>query len=160
MKAIRHILDTGLQFFCCSLFLLMIIVSTWQVASRYIFNDPSTVTEAILRCLLIWLSSVSIAYVVGQREHVSLTLLTDKLNEKWQLILAVGVEVIFIAFSFFVLIYGGGKATSNSMSQLYPILQIPKSIIYVPLVLAGVIIVIYSCLNCHSLYRPTAKMEN
>lgn len=159
MKTTRMLLDSFLKIFCCSLFITMIVISSWQVISRYVFNDPSTITEMLLRCLLVWISTTAIAYVVGQREHVSLTILTDSVNKKWQFYLAMFVEILFATFSIFVLIYGGWKATINTLSQLYPMLYIPKSIIYFPLVTSGIVIVIYAILNCHSLCYPTPRPE-
>ena len=47
METLRKGLDKVLEFVCCVLLGLMTIFATWQVASRYVFNKPSTVTEEL-----------------------------------------------------------------------------------------------------------------
>lgn len=156
MNTIRFLLDRSLQIFCCILFVCMVGVASWQVITRYVLNSPSTMSEALLRFLLIWLSMMAIAYVSGKRGHVSLTLLGDHLTGNLKKLLDISIEAIFIVFALTVFIYGGIQATANTMSQTYPMLQISKSLIYASLPVAGTIITIYCILNCISLYRNVA----
>ncbi len=153
MEHIRTLLDRIIQAVCCLLFIVMVGVASWQVISRYVLNSPSTVSEAFLRCSLVWLSMIAIAYVAGRREHVSLTLLTDKLSGVWKATFDISIELLFIAFAAFVMIYGGLQATSNTMNQVYPMLNIPKGIIYLSLPVSGTIIVAYCLMNCLKLYN-------
>ncbi|WP_410960476.1 TRAP transporter small permease subunit, partial [Salmonella sp. SAL4361] len=81
---------------------------------------PSTLTEEMLRFLLVWVSILGMAFVAGQKQHISLTLLLDKVSPTirgwWDIIL----QVIFIAFSIWVLIIGGLKISAISMLQISP----------------------------------------
>ena len=45
METLRKGLDKVLEFICCILLALMTILVTWQVVSRYVLNNPSTITE-------------------------------------------------------------------------------------------------------------------
>ncbi|WP_280541100.1 TRAP transporter small permease [Chromohalobacter sp. 11-W] len=152
MEKIRTLLDRFVQAFSCLLFVIMVVVATWQVVSRYVFNSPSTISEAFLRLSLVWLSMMAIAYVAGRREHVSLTLLTGNLSGAWKRFFDIFIELLFIAFAGFVMIYGGAQATSNTMAQVYPMLNVPKGIIYLSLPVSGAIIVVYCLMNCFKLY--------
>ncbi len=163
METMRTLLDRSMQLLCCLLFITMVGVASWQVIARYVLNDPSTVSEAFLRFSLVWLSMLAIAYVAGRREHVSLTLLTDKLTGAWKAAFEMSIEILFIGFSAFVLLYGGAQATANSMSQVYPMLDIPKGFLYLSLPLSGAIIITYSLINCVSIYRGclrTRRLES
>lgn len=159
MKAIRTLLDRSLQALCSALLLCMVGVASWQVISRYLLNSPSTTSEALLRFCLIWISMMAIAYVSGRRGHVSLTLLTDKLTGKASRIFEMIIELIFLAFSSAIFVYGGYQAAANSMGQTYPMLQIPKGMVYVSLPVTGVIICIYCILNCVSIYKKMPIKE-
>lgn len=152
MKKVRIAIDRSLQTVCCFLFMVMVVTASWQVISRYVLDSPSTISEAFLRCSLIWLSMLAIAYVAGRREHVSLTLFTDRLTGMWKVASNLLTEILFIVFAAFVMIHGGFQAASNTMSQIYPMLNIPKGLIYLSLPVSGSIIVIYCLLNCLKIY--------
>ncbi|SJN12883.1 TRAP-type C4-dicarboxylate transport system, small permease component [Halomonas citrativorans] len=153
MLTLHAAIDKILKFVCCLLFISMVGVASWQVIARYVLNNPSTVSEALLRFSLVWLSMLAIAYVTGQREHVRLTLLTDKLTGNWRFFSDFSIELLFIIFAAVVLIYGGMQATSNSMSQIYPMLNIPKGLLYLSLPVSGSLIIVYCLNNCLILYK-------
>lgn len=148
MLRIHAAMNFVLKYLCCLLFISMVGVASWQVIARYLLNNPSTISEALLRFSLVWLSMLAIAYVVGQREHVSLTLLTDRLTGRWKAASDVLTEILFILFATVVLIYGGVKVTSNSMLQMYPLLGIAKGYLYLSLPVSGALIIIYCLNNC------------
>ncbi|GEK72643.1 MULTISPECIES: TRAP transporter small permease [Halomonas] len=153
MVHMRSLLDRFIQAVCCGLFIVMVVAASWQVISRYALNSPSTISEAFLRFSLVWLSMIAIAYVAGRREHVSLTLLTDRLSGIWKATLDMSIEILFIAFAGLVMIYGGAQAASNTMSQIYPMLEIPKGFLYLSLPASGSIIVTYCLMNCLDLFH-------
>lgn len=153
MITIHAAMDKILKLVCCLLFISMVGVASWQVIARYVLNNPSTISEALLRFSLVWLSMLAIAYVTGQREHVSLTLLTGKLTGKWKIGCDFLMEFLFIGFSAVVLIYGGIQAASNSMSQIYPMLNIPKGLLYLSLPVSGTLIIVYCLNNCLLIYK-------
>jgi TRAP-type C4-dicarboxylate transport system permease small subunit len=78
MNSIKKVADRIIEFVTCSLFIIMIVVASWQVISRYILNSPSTVTEEFLRFSLIWLAMLASAYVVGKNTHIAITFLRDR----------------------------------------------------------------------------------
>ncbi|HCM2052254.1 TPA: TRAP transporter small permease, partial [Salmonella enterica subsp. salamae serovar 56:z10:e,n,x] len=125
MNTFRKGLDLLLGAICCLVLAMMVGIACWQVVSRYILGVPSTLTEEMLRFLLVWVSMLGMAFVAGQKQHISLTLLLDKVSPTirgwWDIIL----QVIFIAFSIWVLIIGGLKISAISMLQISPALGIP-----------------------------------
>jgi TRAP-type C4-dicarboxylate transport system permease small subunit len=153
MHGLRTFLDRLLQLFCISLLGVMVAVALWQVASRYIFGSPSTLSEEFLRFALIWISIMGAAYVAGKSQHVSMSLFVDLLPLSGQLKWGMALQVIFLLFAVFILIMGGGHAVSISMTQISPVLQIPMGLIYSALPVSGVIIVLYSLINIFDLYR-------
>ena len=61
MEIIRKGLDRLLEAVCCLVLAMMVAVSCWQVISRYIVGQPSTITEELLRFSLVWISMLGMA---------------------------------------------------------------------------------------------------
>lgn len=73
MNTFRKGLDSLLGAVCCLMLAIMVGIACWQVMSRYILGVPSTITEEMLRFLLVWVSMLGMAFVAGQKQHISLT---------------------------------------------------------------------------------------
>ena len=159
METLRKGLDKVLEFVCCVLLGLMTIFATWQVASRYVFNKPSTVTEELVLICFVWMGLLGAAYVFGKQEHMRMSFLVDKLSEKNQEKMQLLAEVMVIIFAVLILIFGGLKLSQLSMGQSSSSLQIPMGYIYLALPLSGIITVIYNVLNIHLLVKKITSDE-
>jgi TRAP-type C4-dicarboxylate transport system permease small subunit len=153
METIRKGLDRLLETACCLLLVMMVGVSCWQVISRYVLGVPSTITEELLRFSLVWLSMLGMAYVAGKQQHISLTILIDKVSPAFRSWWTVIIQLVFIAFSAWILIIGGLKISSISMLQISPALGIPMGQIYYALPASGVLIIGYSIMNIAATLR-------
>lgn len=153
METLRNGLNKVLEFICCVLLALMTIFATWQVASRYVFSNPSTVTEELVLICFVWMGLLGAAYLFGKQEHMAMTFLFDKLSEKNQSKVKLFYEVIIMAFAVLVLVFGGWNMSQLSMGQLSSSLQIPMGYIYLALPLSGVITAIYNILNIFDIVK-------
>ena len=108
----------------------MVIAVCWQVITRYILNNPSTVTEEALRYLLIWVTMVGGAYAYGRRKHLAITALSKRLSFKGQKILDIFVQAMVILFCVVVMIGGGTRLVHTAADQLSAALQLPMPLIY------------------------------
>ena len=97
---------------------VMVIAVCWQVITRYILNNPSTVTEEALRYLLIWVTMVGGAYAYGRRKHLAITALSKRLSFKGQKILDIFVQAMVILFCVVVMIGGGTRLVNTAADQL------------------------------------------
>lgn len=147
MTNIKKALDKILGWFCIIIFSLMVIFTTYQVVVRYVFSSPSAISETLTRYLFVWLILYSAAYVFGQKDHINIGYLKDKMSEPVKQKVNIIIEIITIAFSALVLIYGGIKVTNLNMLQFDSILGIPTGIIYSCIPIAGVLIIFYGIYN-------------
>jgi TRAP-type C4-dicarboxylate transport system permease small subunit len=147
MTALRRLLDTITGGLSALLLASMIVMVTWQVASRYLLNDPSTFTEETLRFGVIWLSLIGAAYVTGRGKHMSVDLIKDMLSPAAQRIINIVIQLGFMAFAGAVLIFGGLRAVNIAWYQTSAVLQVPMGAVYAALPITGVLIVLYSLLN-------------
>lgn len=147
MKAIKNILDKITAVSSIVVFIAMVLMVTYQVIARYFFASPSSVTEALTRYSFVWLIIISATYMFGQREHICISVVRDKLPAKAKEVVNILIEVITIIFAGLVMIFGGFTISKMNLLQIDSILNIPTGIIYSIIPICGVIIVFYSIYN-------------
>ena len=160
METLRKRLDKVLEFICCTLLALMTILVTWQVVSRYVLNNPSTVTEELVLFSFVWMGLLGGAYLFGKNEHMAMTFLFDKLCEKNQIKVRIFFELVIMAFAVFILVFGGWNMSKLSMGQLSSSLQIPMGYIYLALPLSGITTMIYNALNISDIIKELSGDKN
>lgn len=144
MAPIKKVVDTALQWFSILIVAVMTVLVTYQVVTRYVFNNPSAVSEAAARYLFVWLTMFGGAYVFGKREHMNLTFIAAKLKPKGRIILEIVSEALILAFALGVMSYGGKLYADMQLVQIDPSLNIPMAYIYWALPAAGVLILFYT----------------
>ena len=80
LAKLRKGIDTVLSYACAIVFALMVCVGTYQVVARYIFNNPSTVSEELLTYSFTWMALLASALVFGKRDHMRMGFAADKLQ--------------------------------------------------------------------------------
>ena len=90
---------------------------------------------------------LSSAYVVGQKAHLAVTVLSEKLTGKKSKILEVVVQSLFLVFAAMIMVYGGWNAVTLTMGQISPSLSIPMGYVYLSVPVSGVLIIIYSLIT-------------
>ena len=147
METLRNGLDKIIEIFCIIIMAFMTVLVTWQVITRYVFNNPSAVTEQLCQYLFIWLVLFGSAYIFGKREHMQITFIKDKLPDGLKTVCDLLQEVIIFIFTFGVLVVGGYLSVVKQMVQFDAALQIPIGIVYAAIPLSGVFILFYSVIN-------------
>ncbi len=154
----RAILNRAILFLCSILIILLVVVVTWQVFSRYVLNDPSSFTDELSRFSMIWLGLLGTCYLFGKKGHLSITLLNDYLPPKGRKILYFVNNILILAFVFLGMFKGGITLVSRTMMQLSPALQIPMGYVYLILPISAVIIAIYLLLNMWDTAHSTTHL--
>ncbi len=147
MKAVKNVLDKITSVSSIVVFILMVLMVTYQVIARYFFSSPSSITEALTRYSFVWLIIISATYMFGQREHIYISVIKDKLSEGAKIAVNVLIECVTIVFALLVMVYGGFTITKMNLLQIDSILNIPTGVIYSIIPVCGVIIVFYSIYN-------------
>ena len=147
MAPIKKVVDTALQWFSILIVAVMTVLVTYQVVTRYVFNNPSAVSEAAARYLFVWLTMFGGAYVFGKREHMNLTFIAAKLKPTGRIILEIVSEALILAFALGVMSYGGKLYADMQLVQIDPSLNIPMAYIYWALPAAGVLLLFYTICN-------------
>lgn len=125
------------------LLLAVIACVQWQVFGRYVMNDTPTWAEALAMLLVLYMTSLGVAVGVRDAGHIGLESLAVLLPEKLRLKLEVVIHLLVAAFGFLMAKSGWLWATGK-WSEKKPMLGVPEGADYVPLVVAGALIVLFS----------------
>ena len=147
MKSVIKVFNKCLEAVCIFIFAFIVVVGSYQIITRYVFNSPSTKSEELLTYSFTWLAMLSAALVFGKRDHMAMTFIYDKMSQSTKKILSIINEVLVLVFAVIVLIYGGIYITRLTAMQLTASLGVPMSYIYVVVPLSGFITSLYAVLN-------------
>lgn len=147
MKQLRNILNRILEILAGGSFLVMVVLTCWQVFTRYILQNPSSWSEELVSYMFGWMSLFGASIVVGERGHMNIPILVDRMGAGVRKALAVFAEIVACVFAAVILFYGGMQITSLAMGQMTSSLGVPIGIFYIVLPVSGVLNVIYTILN-------------
>ncbi len=161
LHTIRKWMDLILSTVCAVLFALMVVVGSYQIITRFVFNNPSTVSEELLTYSFAWMAMFSSVYVFGKRDHMKMGFLADMLPEASKRVLDIAIEILIVLFAAAVLIYGGTTIMQLTMTQKTASLGVSMGMIYMVMPISGVLITIYGLLNiadmCTGSYVPKTE---
>lgn len=144
---LRDVIMKVLGVFIILLFILMTIVGTYQIVTRYFFNSPSTVSEELLTYTFTWMALLASAYVFGKRDHMRMGFLADKIKGAPKKCLEVCIDGLAFLFAAIVMVYGGISITKLTMIQTTASLRVPMGYIYIIVPISGILIMIFSAIN-------------
>ena len=147
MNAFRNILNKCLEVLAGISFLVMVVLTCWQVFTRYILGNPSTWSEELVSYMFAWASLLGASLVTGERGHMNIHVVVEKMPAQAQKLFAVLGELIAFLFSLIILVYGGVKISSLAMGQMTSSLGVAVGIFYVVMPVCGVLNMMYTALN-------------
>lgn len=158
MSQFRSILNKLLNVLAGSSFLAMVALTCWQVFTRYILKNPSSWSEELVSYLFAWASLFGAALVTGERGHMNIPILVEKMGLKVQKALAIFAELIALAFAVIILIFGGVQIVSLAMGQMTSSLGVPIGVFYIMLPVCGVLNVCYTLLNIYDIAKGNINL--
>ena len=123
--------------------LAVIAAVQWQVFGRYILNDTPTWAEALALLLVLFVTAFGLAVGVRDAGHIGLESMVALLPEVWQRRVELLIHALVGLFGV-LMVHGGWTWASAKWSEKKPMLPVPDGIDYVPLVIAGALIVLFS----------------
>lgn len=157
----KRLLDRALGILLAVLMAALVIDVVWQVFSRFALPQPSSFTDELARFLLIWVGLLGSAYAVGQRMHLAIDLVSERLTPRRRQALGIVIESAVLAFSVGVLLIGGWELVSLTLllGQTSAALGVPLGYVYSVLPLSGAIMSFYAIVaiveHARALRAPT-----
>ena len=159
MRTLRAFLDRVLGVLAGASFLAMVALTCWQVVTRYILQNPSSWSEELVSYLFAWMSLLGASLVVGERGHMNIPIVVERMGVKGRKFFAIFSEIIACLFAGIILVYGGIQITNLAMGQMTSSLGVPIGFFYIVLPLSGVINIIYTILNIVDIAKKSEEVE-
>lgn len=161
MSKIDNILDyleKLLKWASALLLLFMLTITFIQVVMRYIFNKPFMWAEEVTLTMLIWFGYFTITMVVKEDEHMSIEFLYNLFNTRIRRLLDAVKHLLMICFSGLMVFYGSQMVIS-AIGKTLPASRIGRSILYLPLVISGALMALFSIVQLIKVFLVTEKRE-
>lgn len=131
---------------------LLVICVQWQVVGRYLLNDSPTWTEAAALLLVLYITALAVAVGVRDAGHLGMESLVELLPAPLRRVAKAMVQLSIMAFAVLMGLSGWEWATLK-WDEPKPILGIPEGMDFVPLVIAGVLVVLFCIEHLIALWR-------
>jgi TRAP-type transport system small permease protein len=132
--------------------LLIVITVAYQVFGRYVLNAPPTWAESLALLLILYVTLIAAAVGVRDAGHIGmeslLILVPDKVREMLE-----GLIHVLVALFGTAMVYNGSTLGISVMSYRIPGLGLSEGLRYVPLVISGALIVLFSIEHIIALLR-------
>lgn len=159
MNKLRNVLNKTLNALAGISFLAMVILVCWQVITRYILKNPSTWSEELVSYLFAWMALLGASLVVGERGHMNIPIVVERMSPSIKKVLAIFAEIIAFLFATVILVYGGMQITNLAMGQMTSSLGVAVGVFYVVLPLSGILNMIYAILNIWDILKGNISLD-
>lgn len=132
----------------------VILCVQYQVIGRYVFNDTPTWAEALSMLLVLFVTAFGLAVGVRDAGHIGLESMVALLPDRWRHRIELLIHALVGLFGF-LMAQSGWMWASAKWGEKKPMLPVPDGIDYVPVVIAGVLIVLFSIEHILALLRGT-----
>jgi len=113
------------------------------VVGRYVFNDTPTWAEALALLLVLYVTAFGVAVGVRDAGHIGLESIVVLLPERWRLRLELLIHGLVGLFGAFML-KSGWLWMTLKWNERKPMLGTPEGMDYLPLVIAGLLVMLFS----------------
>jgi len=155
LRNIKTSVDKVLEWTLIVLMAANVLNVLWQVFTRFVLKNPSSFTEELARYLLIWVGLLGASYVAGQKMHLAIDVLINRLKGRARRLDEYLIEVSIFVFALFVMVFGGLRLViiTLTLNQISAVLRIKLGYVYLVLPLSGLLLMFYSLLFIAEIYR-------
>ncbi|CCN46388.1 putative TRAP-type transport system, small permease component, N-acetylneuraminate transporter [Vibrio nigripulchritudo MADA3029] len=123
------------------LMLVLLVVLSWQIGTRWLLDDPSLWSEELARVLFMYMALIGCAIAIKNSSHVNITFFSDKLPLKARLILVLSLELAVLVSIFAIIHLGYQHVQRTAFFELIT-LEISSKWMNYSLPLGGVFMVV------------------
>lgn len=132
--------------------LAVVLCVQYQVVGRYLFNDTPTWAEALALLLVLYVTALGVAVGVRDAGHIGLesllVLLPERLRRKFEILIH-----LLVALFGGLMLKAGWLWSTLKWGERKPMLGVPEGMDFLPLVIAGALIVLFSIEHIVALLR-------
>ena len=140
----------GIAHFCIIvagvLMVFMVITFGWLVFGRYVLNDTPTWVEQSSLVIVVYITCLGAAAGVRNNSHLNIDFIREGLPALPREIMRYIADLFVVFFGFFMA-WQGWYLVMENLSRPIPIIGFSESWRATPLVICGVLMVVFSCVN-------------
>ncbi|NJM93366.1 MAG: TRAP transporter small permease [Cytophagales bacterium] len=138
-------IDLALKWLLIVLMAVLTLDVVWQVCSRYLLQNPSEYTDELARFLMIWVGLLGASYVTGQRQHLAIDILPNRLTGIRAQRLDYFIQICIILFAA-VMVIGGLRLMyiTLKLGQNSSSLGVPLGLVYSVVPLSALLMIYYA----------------
>jgi TRAP-type C4-dicarboxylate transport system permease small subunit len=121
----------------------MTAIVAYQVFTRYVLNSSPPWTEAASIMIMSWFIFLGAAVGVRENFHMGFDVLTYVMPDAGKTWLRTISDLAILAFAFGMVFYGGELALRYWSTRI-PVLGLPTTFTYLPIVISGVLMCLFS----------------
>jgi len=122
---------------------MLIAAVAWQVFGRYVLNNTPTWAESLALMLVLYVTMLGCAVGVRDAGHIGMEMLGDLVPESWKQKVEILIHLLTLLFGV-LMAWNCFEMLLSVRTYMIPTLHVSESWRYVPLVLAGALIVLFS----------------
>lgn len=145
-------LSTASLWLAVAMLLGVVVCVQYQVVGRYLLNDTPTWAEGLALQLVLYVTALGVAVGVRDAGHIGLESLVSLLPESMRLKIEVLIHLLVGLFGG-IMAWSGWRWTAMKWTDIKPMLGVPVGMDYLALVIAGVLIVLFSIEHVIALLR-------
>jgi TRAP-type C4-dicarboxylate transport system permease small subunit len=123
--------------------LVIVAIVFYQVFGRYVLNSSPTWTESFALVLILYVTLIAAAVGVRDAGHIGMESLLVLAPERVRNSIELVIHVLVLLFGA-AMVYNGWILGASVAAYRIPNLNLPEVVRYVPLVLSGLLIVLFS----------------
>ena len=146
LKKAKYRVNKTLEGALITLMAVSVLNVLWQVFTRFILKVPSSFTEELARYLLIWVGLLGASYAAGQKMHLAIDVVLERLKSKTRHLAELYIQVFIFLFALLVMVIGGIRLVTITLilNQISAALQIKLGYVYLVIPISGLLIMFYS----------------
>ncbi|WP_374373280.1 TRAP transporter small permease [Dongia sp.] len=137
--------------------LAIVVVVAWQVFGRYVLNNTPTWAESLALVLVLYVTMFGAAVGVRDARHIGLDSLAFFVPDRYHIWFELTCHVLVGLFGL-IMAWNGGKLAQSVMTYKIPVLGLSEGLNHIPLVIAGLLIFLFSIEHILALLADT-KVE-
>ena len=130
----------------------LVLCVQWQVAGRYLLNDTPVWTEPVALLLVLYITALAVAVGVRDAGHLGLESFVGLLPAPLQRGAEAAIQLCVALFAA-LMAHSGYEWMQLKWSEPKPILGVPEALDYLPLVIGGVLMLLFCMEHLFALWR-------
>ncbi|MDW6092195.1 TRAP transporter small permease [Vibrio rhizosphaerae] len=138
---------------------LIVLLMSYGVVTRYVFNSPSSWVEEVCLALFTWTTFMGASALMRTDEVVRIDFLSHKLPAAAADILDNLIRPLFVIFALAFIINLGWKLLPFSQVRFTPSLQIPYVYIYAAIPFSGMFMLYHQLKHLYTFFTSRRKED-